>query len=103
MTKPDRWSRCGCVMRYVETCSLTTCNAFALALACGNGRPANAPVSKVITGGSASVSEEDEDTLESSSECEIGAVVGEGDSISWTVLFPFPLSWPLRPFDWERA
>lgn len=68
-------------MRYVETCSLTTCNAFALAVSFGKGKPAKGPFSSVVYTGSGSSSTRGELSPDSSSsELATGAVPGEGES-----------------------
>jgi hypothetical protein len=83
MTKPDTWSKCGCVIKYVDTCSRTTCSAFALALALGNGSPANAPCFKVVIIGAGLSLELGESRLESPSEIESCPVLpGDGASPS---------------------
>jgi hypothetical protein len=67
-------------MRYVEMCSLTTCNAFALALAYGNGRPANAPSFNVVMVIGASRSENGVPASDSSSVSCMFAVAGDDES-----------------------
>lgn len=52
MANAEIWSRCGCVIKYVDTHSRTTCNAFARALSNGKGSPAKGPCSSTLVSGS---------------------------------------------------
>lgn len=77
MAKAAMWSRCGCVIRYVETCSRTMCRAFARAVSYGRERLANGPEVSVRPVGSGDVlREEHEDSEAAPSPAEEGLVAG---------------------------
>lgn len=82
-------------------CSLTMCSAFALALAFGNGRPANTPSNSVVISKGISSSDNGVSVPESISKGRMCSAVGDVSSFSGTP----PPPWMLSTFggDWGRG